>query len=149
MCHNFNLLIMISFVVCLPHSAFSSQCFCRWGGCDRWNSDDQRSFQRLGLDQSSTGFVTFKLKQGFPSHTRTVWFISGLRLLPLCLRRAVCWGDPCVRRSRSCGLHQGADVHHRRGGGGETDSLGLEVRLRQLFFLPPASSLRRSTPTNA
>lgn len=28
---------------------------CRWGGCNRWNSDDQRSCQRLGLDQSTAG----------------------------------------------------------------------------------------------
>lgn len=35
-----------------------SVCLSRWGGCYWWNSNDPRSLQRLGLDQSTAGFVT-------------------------------------------------------------------------------------------
>lgn len=53
-------------VFCVSLTAQFPVCSSRWGGCYWWNSDDPRSLQRLGLDQSTAGFVTHTQAQRQP-----------------------------------------------------------------------------------
>lgn len=101
----------------------------RWSGCHRWNSDDQRSFQRVGMDESSAWWVDseksskLELRTFLHIHVACLplYFLLLKEHFMLCLNRIMCWRDSCVWRVRSNWLHHWTHVHHRWRGGGESD----------------------------
>lgn len=68
------------------------------------------------MDQSSAGFVQHTQKRNY----YFIFFKPKLLYYSVHLCRSLCRGDPRVWGTCSHRLYQRADVHHWRGGGGET-----------------------------